>query len=106
MRAFVIDDEFFNQSAIEATPRSSCRPALEKPLDTADIVRDGRKVAFLDRWFSRGYAECSFGQVMLHFRSFGHIMLQESSQRLHTQTESKAVTGAILCLIRPDLWVS
>jgi len=40
MRAFVIDDEFFNQSAIEATPRSSCRPALEKRLDTADIVRD------------------------------------------------------------------
>ena len=44
MRAFVIDDEFFNQSAIEATPRSSCRPALEKRLDTADIVRDGRNV--------------------------------------------------------------
>jgi hypothetical protein len=43
MRTFVIDDEFFNQSAIEATPRSSCRPALEKRLDTADIVRDGRK---------------------------------------------------------------
>jgi hypothetical protein len=42
------------------------------------------------------------GQVMLHFRSFGHIMLQESSQCLHTQTESKAVTVAILCLIRPD----
>jgi hypothetical protein len=40
MRAFVIDDEFFNQSAIEATPRSSCRPVLENPLDTADIVRD------------------------------------------------------------------
>jgi hypothetical protein len=43
MRAFVIDDEFFNQSAIEATPRSSRRTALEKLLDTADIVRDGRK---------------------------------------------------------------
>jgi hypothetical protein len=49
----------------------------------------GRKVAIPDSWFSRGYVECSFGQVMLHFRSFGHIMLQESSQCLHTQTESK-----------------
>ena len=45
MRAFAIDDEFFNQSAIEATPRSSCRLMLEKHLDTADIVRDGRIVA-------------------------------------------------------------
>jgi hypothetical protein len=50
MRAFVIDDEFFNQSAIEATPRSSCRPALEKRLDTADIVRDVCIVAFPDKW--------------------------------------------------------
>jgi hypothetical protein len=48
MRAFVIDDEFFNQSAIQATPRSSCRPALEKRLDTADIVRDGCKTGLLD----------------------------------------------------------
>jgi hypothetical protein len=50
MRAFVIDDEFFNQSAIQATPRSSCRPMLEKHLDIADIVRDGRKTAFSDKW--------------------------------------------------------
>jgi hypothetical protein len=61
-----------------------------------------RKVAIPDSWFSRGYVECSFGQVMLHFRSFGHIMLQESSQCLHTQTESKAVTVVILCFIWPD----
>jgi hypothetical protein len=48
MRAFVIDDEFFNQSAIETTPRSSCRPALEKRLDTADIVRDVRITGLSD----------------------------------------------------------
>jgi hypothetical protein len=41
MRAFVIDDEFFNQSAIETAPRSSRRTALKKTLDTADSVRDG-----------------------------------------------------------------
>ena len=39
---------------------------------------------------------------MLHFRSFGHIMLQESSQCLHTQTESKAVNVAISCFIWSD----
>jgi hypothetical protein len=49
MRTFVIDDEFFNQSAIETTPRSSCRPALEKFLDTADIVRDGRKTGYPEK---------------------------------------------------------
>ncbi len=52
--------------------------------------------------FSRGFVECSFGQVVLHFRSFGHIMLQESSQCLHMQTESKAVTATILCFIWSD----
>jgi hypothetical protein len=56
MRAFVIDDEFFNQSAIEATPRSSCRPALEKRLDTADIVREGRK-CMVRRAAARGKLE-------------------------------------------------
>ena len=50
MRTFVIDDEFFNQSAIEATPQSSCRPALEKLLDTADIIRDGRKTGYPEIW--------------------------------------------------------
>jgi hypothetical protein len=39
---------------------------------------------------------------MLHFRRFGHIMLLESSQCPHTQTEGKAVTVAILCFIWPD----
>ena len=53
-------------------------------------------------WFSRGSVECSFGQVLLHFRSLGHIMLQESSPCLHTQTKSKAVTVATLSFIRPD----
>jgi hypothetical protein len=52
MRTFAIDDEFFNQSAIETTPRSSCRPALEKLLDTADIVRDGRIVRMSYKWLS------------------------------------------------------
>jgi hypothetical protein len=53
MRAFVIDDEFFNQSALEATPRSSCRPALEKRLDTADIVRDVCITGYSEKWFPR-----------------------------------------------------
>src|ERR1700731_4164099 len=62
----------------------------------------GRKVGIPDRRFSRGFVECSFGQVMLHFRSFGHIMLQEASQCFHTQTESKTVTVAISCFIWSD----
>jgi hypothetical protein len=43
MRAFVIDDEFFNHSASEATPRSSRLSLLKRPLDTAGIVRDVRE---------------------------------------------------------------
>jgi hypothetical protein len=43
MRAFVIDDEFFNQSAIKKTS-SEFRPrCAQKSLDTADIVIDVRK---------------------------------------------------------------
>jgi hypothetical protein len=38
---------FFNQSAIKTTPRSSRRHTLKKRLDTADIVRDVRKVGHL-----------------------------------------------------------
>jgi hypothetical protein len=38
MRASVIDDEFFNQSAIKTTPRSSCRPALKKRLTPQTLL--------------------------------------------------------------------
>jgi hypothetical protein len=38
MRAFVIDDEFFNQSAIETTPRSSCRPMRKNALTPQTLL--------------------------------------------------------------------
>src|SRR6201987_4753745 len=39
---------------------------------------------------------------MLHFCRSGHIMLQPVSQRPQAQTESGALTAAILCFNRPD----
>jgi hypothetical protein len=66
MRAFVIDDEFFNQSAIEATPRSSCRPALEKRLDTADIVREGRVTGYPDIGLQKRF--CPSSRLHVHVK--------------------------------------
>jgi hypothetical protein len=54
MRAFVIEDEFFNQSAIKATPQSSRPPVLKKRLDTADIVRDVRETDLSSKWIASG----------------------------------------------------
>ena len=49
MRTLVGDDEFVQPKRNETAPRSECRPTLKNCIDTAEIVRDGRKTVSLDR---------------------------------------------------------
>jgi hypothetical protein len=45
--------KFFNQSAVETNSQEFPPPCAQKNLDTADIVRDVRKVGISYKWILR-----------------------------------------------------